>query len=81
MPTQEPSGAANRGSAHKTQRTAAREKVPRTAGPPRPHTAPTASGKRAPAARLKGREVGGGRAPVPGRPTPRQEALPPGTLA
>ena len=54
--------------------------MPRTAGPPRPHTAPMASGKRAPAARLKGREVGGGRAPVPGRPTPRQEAPPPVAL-
>ena len=53
---------------------------PRTAGPPRPHTAPTASGKRAPAARPRGRVVGGGRAPDPGRPTPRQEAPPPGTL-
>ena len=32
------------------------------------------------AARPNGREVGGGRAPVPGRPTPRQEAPPPGAL-
>ena len=75
-----PPGAANPGSAHNTRRTAARDKVPRTAGPPRPHTAPTASGKRAPAARPKGRVVGGGRAPDPGRSTPRQEDPPPGTL-
>ena len=73
---QQPPGAANPGSAHNTQRTAARDKVPRTAGPQRPHTAPTVSGKRAPAARPKGRVVGGGRAPDPGRPTPRQEAPP-----
>ena len=33
--------------------------------PPRPHTAPTASGKQAPAARPKGRVVEGGRAPDP----------------
>ena len=33
-----------------------------------------------PAARPEGREVGSGRAPVPGRPTPRQEAPPPGPL-
>ena len=77
---QRPAGAANPGSTHNTRRTAARDKVPRTAGPPRPHPAPTASGKRAPAARPKGREVGVGRASVPGRPTPRQEAPPPGTL-
>ena len=77
---QRPPGAANPGSAHNTRRAAARDKVPRTAGPPRPHTAPTASGKRAPAARRKGRVVGGGRAPDPGRPTPRQEAPPPGAL-
>ena len=77
---QRPPGAANPGSVHNTRRTAAREKVPRTAGPPRPHTAPTASGKRAPAARPKGRLVGLGRAPNPGRPTPRQEAPPPGAL-
>ena len=51
--------------------------MPRTAGPPSPHTAPTSSGKRAPAACQKGREVGGGRARVPGRPTPRQEPPPP----
>ena len=42
--------------------------------------APRTSGKRAPAARLKGREVGGGRAPVPGRPTPRQQVPLPGAL-
>ena len=72
---QRPPGAANPGSAHNTRRTAARDKVPRTAGPPRPHTAPTASGKRAPAARPKGREVRARRAPNPGRPTPRREAL------
>ena len=77
---QRPPGAANPGSVHNTRRGAAREKVPRTAGLPRPHTAPTASGKRAPAARPKRREVGGARAPDPGRPTPRQEAPPPGTL-
>ena len=77
---QRPPGAANPGSAHNTRRTAARDKVPRTAGPPRPHDALTASGKRAAAARPKGRVVGGGRAPDPGRPTPRQEAPPPGTL-
>ena len=75
---QQPPGAAKTGSAHDTRRTAAGDKVPRTAGPPRPHTAPKASGKRAPAARPKGRVVGGGRAPDPGRPTPRQEAAPPG---
>ena len=40
----------------------------------------TASGWWAPAARPKGRVVGGGRAPDPGRTTPRQEAPPPGTL-
>ena len=48
-----------------------------------PHTrtpAPTASGWWAPAARPRGRAVGGGRAPDPGRPTPRQEAPPPGAL-
>ena len=73
-------GAANPGSAHNTRRTAARDKVPRTAGPACPHTAPTASGKRAPAARPKGLVVGGGRAPDPGHPTLRQEAPPPGTL-
>ena len=56
------------------------DKVPRTAGPPRPHTAPTASGKRAPAARPRGQVVGGGRVPDPGRPTPRREAPPPGAL-
>ena len=33
-----------------------------------------------PAARANGGVVGAGRAPVPGRPTPRQEAPPPGTL-
>ena len=77
---QRPLGAANSGSAHNTRRTTARDKVPRTAGPPHPHTAPTASGKRAPAARPKGRVVGGGRVPVPGRPTPRQESPPPGPL-
>ena len=77
---QGPPGAANPGSAHNTRRTAARDKVPRTAGPPPPHTAPTASGKRAPAARPKGQVVGVGRAPDPGRPTPRQGAPPPGTL-
>ena len=77
---QRPPGAANQKSAHNTIRTTAQEKVPRTAGPPSPHKAPTASGKRAPAARPKGRVVGGGRAPVPGRPTPRQEAPPMGTL-
>ena len=42
--------------------------------------APTARGWWALAARLNGREVGGGRAPDPGCPTPRQEAPPPGTL-
>ena len=42
--------------------------------------APTASGWWAPAARRKGRVVGGGRASDPGRPTPRQEAPPPGTV-
>ena len=77
---QRPPGAANPGSAHNTQRTAAQEKVPRTAGPLRPHTAPMASGKRAPAARPKRREVGGRRAPVPGQPTPRQKVPPPGAL-
>ena len=77
---QRPPGAANPGSAHNTRRTAARDKVPRTVGPPRPHTAPTASGKRALATRPKGRVVGGGRAPDPGRPTPRQETPPPGAL-
>ena len=75
-----PLGAANRDSRHNTRRTAAREKVPRTAGPQSPHIASTASGKRAPAAHPKGREVGGGRAPVPGRPTPRQGGPPPGAL-
>ena len=77
---QRPPGAANPGSAHNTRRTAARDKVPWTAGPPCPHTAPTASGKRALAARPKRRVVGVGRAPEPGRPTPRQEAPPPGAL-
>ena len=77
---QRPPGAANPGSANNTRRPAARDKVPRTAGPPRPHTAPTASGKRAPAASPKGRVVGVGRAPDPGHSTPRQEAPPPGTL-
>ena len=43
---QRPAGAANPGSVHNTQQTAARGKMPRTAGPPRPHTAPTASGPR-----------------------------------
>ena len=76
----QPPGAANLGSVHNTQRTAAQEKVSGTAGPPRPHPATTASGKRAPAARPKGREVGGGGAPVPVRPTPRHEAPPPGAL-
>ena len=33
-----------------------------------------------PAARPEGRVVGGGRAPHPGRPTPRQDAPPPGAL-
>ena len=47
-------------------------------GARRPHTAATASGKRAPAAPPNGQEVGVGRAPVPGRPTPRQEAPPRG---
>ena len=51
--------------------------MPTTAGPPCPHTAPIASGKRAPAACPKEREVGAGRAPVPKRPTPGQEAPPP----
>ena len=77
---QRPPGALNPGSAHNTRRTAARDKVPRTAGPPRPHTAPMASGKRALSPRPKGRVVGGGRAPDPGHPTPRQEAPPPGPL-
>ena len=77
---QRPLGAANPRSAHNTRRTAARDKVPRTAGPLRPHTAPTASGKGAPAARPKGRVVRGWRGPNPGRPTPRQEAPPPGAL-
>ena len=77
---QRPPGAANPGSARNKRRTAARDKVPRTAGPPRPHTAYTASEKRATAARPNEREVGGGRAPVPGCPTPRQEAPPPGAL-
>ena len=45
-----------------------------------PHTAPTASGKRAWAARPKERVVGDGRAPVTGRPRPRQEPPPPGAL-
>ena len=75
---QRPPGASNPGSAHNTRRTAAPERVPRTAGPPRPHTAPRASGKRAPAALPKQRVVGVGRAPVHGRPTPGQEAAPPG---
>ena len=46
---------------------------------PAPPASP-ASGKWAPAARLKGRAVGGGRVPDPGRPTSRQEALQPGAL-
>ena len=75
---QRPPAAANPGIAHNTRRTTARDKVSRTAGPPRPHTDPTASGKRAPAAHPKRRGVGGRRAPNPGRPTPRQEAPPPG---
>ena len=62
---QRPPGAANPGSAHNTRQTAAREEVPRTAGTPRPLTAPTASGYWAPAARPRGRAVGGGRAPDP----------------
>ena len=77
---QRPPGAANPGSAHNTRRTAAREKVQRTTRAPRWNAAPTAGGKRAPGVRLKGREVRGGRPPVPGRPTPRQETPPPGTL-
>ena len=77
---QRPPGAANPGSAHNTRRTAARDRMPRTGRPPRPHTAPTASGKRAPAARPKGRVVRGGRALDPGRPTPRQVTPPPGAL-
>ena len=73
---QRPPAAANSGSTQNTRQTAAREKVPRTAGPPGPHSAPTASGKRAPAARLRGREVGVGRAPVPGAPHPGRRRLP-----
>ena len=49
-------------------------------GPHAGTPAPTASGYLAPAARPNGGEVGVGRAPDPGRPTPRQEAPPPGTL-
>ena len=78
---QRPAGAANPGSAHNTQQTAAQEKVPRTAGPPRPHTARTASGKRALAARLERRELGPGTVRVFGRPTPRQEGPPADALA
>ena len=40
---QRPPCAANSGSAHNTQRTAAREEVPRITGLPRLHTTPTAS--------------------------------------
>ena len=43
--------------------------------PPHPH--PVGSGPRHPAQRADSR---GGRAPDPGRPTPWQEAPPPGTL-
>ena len=46
--------------------------------PHTPHPQPVGSGPR-PHAR-KGRAVGGGRAPDPGRPTTRQGAPPPGTL-
>ena len=56
----------------------ARPRTPRTKA--RGALRRTASGKQAPAARPKGREVGGGRVPDPGRPTPRQEAPPPGAL-
>ena len=77
---QRPPGTANPGSARNTRQTAAREKVPRTPEPPRPHTAPTARGKRASAERPKGWAVEGGRAPDPGRPTPRHEAPPTGAL-
>ena len=72
-----PPGAANPGSAHNTQRTTAREKVPGTAGPQRPHTAPTASGKRAPAARPKGRVVGGGKRARPRAPHTQARGAPP----
>ena len=65
-----PPGAANPGSTHNTRRTAAWEKVPRTARPPRPHTAPTASGKRAQAARRKDERSGAGERPTPDAPHP-----------
>ena len=77
---QRPPGAANPGSAHNTRRTAARDKMPRTAGPPRPHAAPTASGKRAPAARPKGRVVGVGERPTLDAPHPGRRRPPPGAL-
>ena len=57
---QRPPGATNPRRAHNTRRTAAGDKVPRTAAPSRPHAAPMASGKRAPAAHPKGRVVLGG---------------------
>ena len=73
---QRPAGAANPGSAHNTQRTAARDKVPRTAGPQGPHTAPMASGKRAPAARPEGGQLGVGERPTPAAPHPGRSPPP-----
>ena len=73
---QRPPGAANPGSAQKTRRPAAQDKVPMTAGPPHPHTAPTASGKRAPAACPKGGQSGSGERPTPDAPHPGRRRPP-----
>ena len=61
---QRPPGAAKPGSAHNTRR------LPQTAVPQRPHTAPTACGKQALAARPKDRRSGVGERPTPDAPQP-----------
>ena len=76
-----PPGAANPGSAHNTRRTAARDKVPSTAGSPRPHPPhpqPVGSGPR-PHARADERS-GVGERPSLDAPHPGKRRPPPGTL-